>query len=102
MSSDDNVEGWHTNSHMHTIGGGNRGSEGTWPLLNLRPLYRIVIFAVENLFSLAKWPLYFQWLPPPVMHTEFVEINTISRKEVAMYWLQAGMDLVKKQLKDKS
>ena len=30
---------------------------GPWPLLNLRPLYRNVIFAIENHFSLAKWLL---------------------------------------------
>ena len=29
---------------------------GSWPLLNLRPLHRIVIFAIENHFSLAKFP----------------------------------------------
>ena len=29
---------------------------GPWPLLNLRPLHRIVIFAIENHLSLAKWP----------------------------------------------
>ena len=45
------------------IGGGNGGP---WPLLNLRPLHRTVIFAIENHFSLAKWPPYFQWFPPPV------------------------------------
>ena len=33
------------------------GSGGPWPLLNLRSLHRIVIFAIENHFSLAKWPL---------------------------------------------
>ena len=38
------------------IGNGNRGARGPWPLLNLRPLHRIVIFAIENHFSLAKWP----------------------------------------------
>ena len=38
------------------IGGGNRGQGGPWPLLNLRPLHRIVIFAIENHFSLIKWP----------------------------------------------
>ena len=26
-----------------------------WPLLNLKPLHRNVIFATENHFSLAKW-----------------------------------------------
>ena len=35
------------------IGGRNRGA---WPLLNLMPLHRNVIFAIENHFSLAKWP----------------------------------------------
>ena len=30
--------------------------QGPWSLLNLRPLHRIVIFAIENHFSLAKWP----------------------------------------------
>ena len=38
------------------IGGGNMEARGPWPLLNLRPLHRIVIFAIENHFSLAKWP----------------------------------------------
>ena len=32
------------------------GPEGPWPLLNLRPLHRIVIIAIENHFTLAKWP----------------------------------------------
>ena len=41
---------------VKSIGGGNRGPGGPCPLLNLRPLYRIVIFAIENHFSLAKWP----------------------------------------------
>ena len=36
-------------------------------LLNLRPLHRIVIFAIENHFSLIKWPPYFQYFPLPVM-----------------------------------
>ena len=39
---------------------------GPWPLLNLRPLYRIVIFAIENHFSLVKWPPLFSVPPPPV------------------------------------
>ena len=34
-------------------GSGNRGA---WPLLNLRPLHRNVIFPIENHFSLAKCP----------------------------------------------
>ena len=29
---------------------------GPWPLLNLRPLHRNVIFAIEHHFSLVKWP----------------------------------------------
>ena len=41
---------------LEHIGGGNRGPQGPWPLLNLRPLHRIAIFAIENHFSLAKWP----------------------------------------------
>ena len=33
------------------------GQGGPWPLLNLMPLHRIVIFAIENHFSfLVKWP----------------------------------------------
>ena len=32
---------------------------GPWPLLNLRPLHRNVIFATENHFSLGKWPPLF-------------------------------------------
>ena len=43
-----------------SIGGKNKGAWGPWPLLNLWPLHRIVIFAIENHFSLAKWPPYFQ------------------------------------------
>ena len=38
------------------IGVGNRGAKGPWPLLNLRPLHRIVIIAIENHFCLVKWP----------------------------------------------
>ena len=41
---------------MLYIGGGNRGARGPWPPLNLRPLHRNVIFAIENHLSLAKWP----------------------------------------------
>ena len=33
-----------------------RGPGGPWPLLNLRPLHRNAILAIENHFSLAKWP----------------------------------------------
>ena len=29
---------------------------GPWPLLDLRTLHKIVIYAIENYFSLAKWP----------------------------------------------
>ena len=36
------------------------GGRGLWPLLNLRALHRNVIFAIENHFSLAKSPPYFQ------------------------------------------
>ena len=32
------------------------GPGGPWPPLNLKPLHRNVIFAIENHFSLAKWP----------------------------------------------
>ena len=39
---------------INSIGGGNRGVRGTWPPLNLRPLHRNVIFAIENHCSLAK------------------------------------------------
>ena len=42
-------------------------ARGTWPLLNLKPLHRIIIFAIENHFGLARWPPYFQKLPPPVI-----------------------------------
>ena len=35
------------------------GQEGPWPLLNLRILHRIVIFAIENHFSLTNGPPYF-------------------------------------------
>ena len=42
------------------------GRGGPWPLLNLRLLHRIVIFAIENHFRLAKWPPLFSVLPPPV------------------------------------
>ena len=38
--------------HIH-IGGRNRRP---WPLLNLRPLHRNIVFAANNHFSLAKWP----------------------------------------------
>ena len=44
------------------IGG---GPGGLWPLLNLRLLHRIVIFAIENHFRLAKWPPLLSVLPPP-------------------------------------
>ena len=37
------------------IGGRNRGASTPWPLLNIRPLHRNVIFVIENQFSLAKW-----------------------------------------------
>ena len=46
------------------IGGGNRGP---WPLLNLRPLLRNVIFAIENHFSLAKWPPLLSVASSPVI-----------------------------------
>ena len=49
-----------SNSHAlvcAVIGGGNRGERGPWPPLNLRPLHRNVIFAIENHFGLSKWPL---------------------------------------------
>ena len=45
------------------IGG---GPGRLWPLLNLRPLHRIVILAIENHFSLAKWSPLFSVLLPPV------------------------------------
>ena len=32
------------------------GARGPWPPLNLRSLHRNVIFAIENHFSLVKWP----------------------------------------------
>ena len=32
------------------------GLGGQWPSLNLRPLHRIVFFAIENQFSLVKQP----------------------------------------------
>ena len=40
-------------SKIKIIGGGTRGQE---PPLNLRPLHRNLIFAIENNFSLAKVP----------------------------------------------
>ena len=46
---------WYVMTHF-SIGGRNREARGPWPLLNLRTLHRIVIFAIENHFSLAKWP----------------------------------------------
>ena len=46
------------------IGGGNRGA---WPLLNLRPLLRNVIFAIENHFSLAKCPPLLSVVSSPVI-----------------------------------
>ena len=48
---------WASGSSRSTgIGGGNRGARGPWPLLNSKPLHRNVIFAIENHFSLVKWP----------------------------------------------
>ena len=41
---------------MLLIGSGNRGPG---PLLNLRPLHRNVIFAIENHFSLVMCPPLF-------------------------------------------
>ena len=45
-----------TSHWLKNIGGRNRGP---WPLLDLRPLHRKIIFAIENHFSLAKWPPLF-------------------------------------------
>ena len=44
--------------HGYNIGSSNRG-RGTMVLLNLKPCHRNVIFAIEDHFSLAKWPPYF-------------------------------------------
>ena len=40
-----------TSARGELIGGRNRGARGPMPLLNLRPLHRNVIFAIENHFS---------------------------------------------------
>ena len=40
-------------ARLAAIGGENRGAR---PPLNLRSLHRNVIFAIENHFSLVKWP----------------------------------------------
>ena len=39
---------------LKIIGSRNKGARGSWPLLNLKPLHRNAIFAIENHFSLAK------------------------------------------------
>ena len=57
---------------FRTIGSKNRGA---MPLLNLSILHRIVIFVIENHFSLAKWPPYFQQLPPPVFRTRTLKFQ---------------------------
>ena len=53
---------WQITDHLpnfpaiHWLSGIGGGIRGPWPLLNLRPFHRIVIFAIEDHFSLANWP----------------------------------------------
>ena len=54
---------------------------GPWPLLNLRTPHRIVIFAIENHFSLAKWP--------PIL-----SVASSASKFIRVYSLGAGFILL--------
>ena len=54
-----------------------------WPLITLRPLHRNVIYAIENHFSLAKWPsLTFSGF---LCHWLLVANHTLQRLSVTGY-----------------
>ena len=50
----------HTSIHVHAYIHKGGGNSGAMVPLNLRQLHRNVIFAIENHFTLAKWPPYLQ------------------------------------------